>query len=183
VTLNYFWLPHVDSAGASPVELRRFLRKVNGDLPTARANYASHVQWRQETSQASAGNVPRWMWFDEQAQQRDASDSNGHVRNDTLLLWVQGAMFNSSAATVDEYVLATTRTLDSALDRAADDKTQVFVDTAAFKGMNNEPASRIVRYATSVASTLNKHYPGRCHAIPRIPRITSRVPPSTCRVF
>lgn len=100
------------------------------------------------------GNVPDWMWFDGGAR-------DGGTGKKSLLLWVQGAMFNSSAASVDEYVLATTRVLDSALDRASDDKVEVFVDTAAYRGMNNEPASHIVRFASAVASTLNRHYPGR----------------------
>ena len=95
------------------------------------------------------------MWFD------DAAQGDRGAGNGTLLLWVQGAMFNSSAASVDEYVLATTRVLDSALDRSSDDRIQVFVDTAAYQGMNNQPASHIARFASTVASTLNRHYPGR----------------------
>lgn len=37
----------------------------------------------------------------------------------------------------------------------------VLVDTTAYAGMRNEPATRVLLYARRVASVLNKHFPGR----------------------
>jgi hypothetical protein len=152
---------------AHGVELRRFLRKVNGDLSLARENYAFHLQWRKDTSpdtlsrEAKEGlaRVPRWMWL--YTDQHGESGAEHSVGNETIVLWVQGAMYNSTAANIDDYVRYTIRVLDSALDRASDQKMNVMVDTSAYAGMPNEPGLHAVRLATTLASLLNKHYPGR----------------------
>ena len=156
---------------AHPAELRRFLRKVGGDLAVARANYALHTQWRQDFPPDRDGtrvaSVPRWMWFEEfEEGSGEAVASGGRPEADAhggngRLLWVQGAMFDSTAAIVEDYVLATSRVLDSALDRASSQMINVYVDTAPYKGMRNEPATRVVRLAAKLASHLNHHYPGR----------------------
>lgn len=157
--------------GAHRIELRRFLRKVGGDLATARANYALHEQWRRdfppERDGPGVAAVPRWMWFEEGLGSGGGAPGGGSSSEDAeqggtrRLLWVQGAMFDSSAASVDDYVLATSRVLDSALDRASALQIDVYVDTAPYTGMRNEPATRVVRLAAKLASHLNRHYPGR----------------------
>jgi len=43
----------------------------------------------------------------------------------------------------------------------SEERTVVLVDTAAYAGMRNEPATRVLLYARRVASVLNKHFPGR----------------------
>ena len=45
---------------------------------------------------AGTAKVPRWMWIE---------DDGGLAGNKTKTLWVQGALFDSSAASVDNYVL------------------------------------------------------------------------------
>ncbi len=154
--------------GAHGVELRRFLRKVNGDLSLARENYAFHLQWRKDTSldtlsresKEGLARVPRWMWL-EYTDQHGERGAEHIVGNETMVLWVQGAMYNSTAANIDDYVRYTIQVLDSALDRASDQKITVMVDTSAYAGMPNEPGLHAVRLATTLASLLNKHYPGR----------------------
>jgi hypothetical protein len=148
---------------AHPAELRRFLRKVGGDLAVARANYALHAQWRQDfppdRDGTSVAAVPHWMWFEEFEEGSVEAVASGGQNG--RMLWVQGAMFDSTAASVEDYVLATSRVLDSALDRASSQLINVYVDTAPYKFMRNEPATRVVRLAAKLASHLNHHYPGR----------------------
>ena len=154
-------------SSAHPAELRRFLRKVGGDLAVARANYALHAQWRQDfppdRDGTSVAGVPHWMWFEEfEEGSVEAVECGGQIgAKRGRMLWVQGAMFDSTAASVEDYVLATSRVLDSALDRASSQLINVYVDTAPYNGMRNEPAIHVVRLAAKLASHLNHHYPGR----------------------
>ena len=106
-------------------------KQVKFDLVTARANYAAHLQWRRVTSPdvldprsaAAIAKVPRWIWFEGEA------GDGGVGSNDTRTVWVQGAMFDSDAASADDYVLATTRVLDENLDRASEERTVVTLST------------------------------------------------------
>ena len=94
--------------GAPDAELGRFLAKQRGDVEKAASVYAEALKWRDaRKGQAVAGveNVPEWMWKFE----------TGRARDNTTVLWVQGAMYDSRAADGAAYVEKTVRLLERML--------------------------------------------------------------------
>jgi len=133
-------------AEAPEEELCRFLAKQRGDIEKAAKIYGEAVKWREvrlSNEVAGVEYVPRWMWkFD-----RDLA------RDNTTVLWVQGAMYNSTAADADAYVEATARLMESIPADSLETLT-VLVDTRAHPGMASEPASKVISYMAKVAPVL-----------------------------
>ena len=133
--------------GAPDAELGRFLAKQRGDVEKAASVYAEALQWRYDRKgQEVAGveNVPEWMWKFE----------TGRARDNTTVLWVQGAMYDSQAADAAAYVEATVAMLERSLPADSPDMLTVLVDVRAYPGMPSEPASRVVAYLAKVAPVL-----------------------------
>ena len=132
---------------APEAELCRFLAKQRGDVEKAATVYGEALEWRRERKgQQVAGveNVPEWMWKFE----------TGRARDNTTVLWVQGAMYDSRAADAAAYVEDTVVMLERSLPADSRDMLTVLVDVRAYPGMPSEPASRVVTYLAKVAPVL-----------------------------
>ena len=133
--------------GAPDAELGRFLAKQRGDVEKAASVYAEALKWRDaRKGQAVAGveNVPEWMWKFE----------TGRARDNTTVLWVQGAMYDSRAADGAAYVEKTVRLLERMLPTDSHDMLTVLVDVRAYPGMPSESASKVVSYFAKMAPVL-----------------------------
>lgn len=129
---------------APDAELCRFLAKQRGDVEKAASVYGEALQWREERREREVDgveNVPEWMWKFE----------TGLARDNTTVLWVQGAMYDSRAADAGAFSEHTVQMLERALPADSQDLLTVLVDVRAYPGMPSEPASKVVAYLAKVA--------------------------------
>lgn len=118
----------MDDLAATDAERVRFLRARKGDLAAASSMLSKYLEWRKTTLPLPAehprlgAELPPWvMW-------------HGQARDATPVVFIQGAMYDPDAGTIQQYANATAEVLDAGLPRDSLTKTTVLVDCRGEEG-------------------------------------------------
>lgn len=139
---------------AATAELRRFCRARPKSTQEAAQMYRKHLAWRRE--QGSEGNLLKASLAIPQKYIRQA----GCARDGTLILFVQGAMYDSSVAP-EMYTLACGHALDQMFTAESEEKFTLLIDARPGIGWPNAPAPTMMPFFRLACSVLPDNYPER----------------------
>lgn len=139
---------------ATPAEHKRFLSYTGGDEAAAQEMIKAYLNFRStqlpKASELGSSTMPRF------AQVLDARDSDGQ-----RVLYMLGAMYDSSLATQHEYTLALARLLDQAVSRDSDEKVSILIECRGAEGFANPTPWTLVPWWKELARTLPLYFPER----------------------
>jgi len=132
-------------------ELERFLKKSRGDVERAIGKYSRFVSWKEENVASMAHRVeklPEFIW------------NCGEARDGSGFMFVQGAMYDPSRGTAQDYAVYTVKKMLE-IDANSSLRLTVLIDVRAGHGWPNPPATSLLSYLRQVAPLLNDFFPGR----------------------
>jgi len=146
-------------ADATDAERRRFLTARKQDVGAATTMLQRYLAWRRSTLPLAEGE-PRlgeellpWMRF------------HGRARDQTRIVHMQGAMYDPTAATPQQWAHATAQEFDSNICRDSMEKVSLLVDVRGDEAWPNRPGRQFVPVVRAVSKVLGDNFPERLHRL------------------
>ena len=146
-------------------ERTRFINARNGDEDAARDMISAHLAWRAATLPLPASakligkGLPSYAAF----------LPNVRCNSGCQVLYVMGAMYDSSAGSGEEYTLALTALFEDTVPRDSAEKFTVVVDVRGGDGWPNPRPWAVVPWVRAMANTLGPNYPERLNKLLVLP--------------